>query len=150
MDGRDDGRLRVGEGREDGIEVELVLQDPIDAFGDGVLIAGVAIRHACQHVRGDMVAIMGENRKLLLFPLEEIPEITRGQGVILQRYKDAGLSDILTFNLADGLSWSLGTRTRVETNLTTWIGKRGSAGKFPPVGFPRTNKFRDRLSAIKE
>jgi topoisomerase IV subunit A len=99
--------------------------------------------HSCQVVSGDTVAIMGENRKLLLFPLSEIPEITRGQGVILQRYKGCGVSDIITFTLADGLSWSLGVRTRTETNLTTWIGKRGSMGKFPPVGFPRTNKFGD-------
>ncbi len=98
--------------------------------------------HSCRQVNGDMVAIIGENRKLLLFPVEEIPEIARGQGAILQRYKDGGVSDILTFRLADGLSWNLGNRMRTEQDLTTWTGKRGGVGKFPPVGFPRTNKFR--------
>ena len=97
--------------------------------------------HSCQQVQGDMVAIMGENRKLLVFPLEEIPEIARGQGVILQRYNGGGVSDIITFSASDGLSWSLGERTRTEHDLTTWTGKRGGTGKFPPVGFPRTNKF---------
>jgi topoisomerase-4 subunit A len=93
-------------------------------------------------VEGDSVAVIGENRKLLLFPLEELPEMTRGRGVILQKYKDGGLSDVKTFTLADGLTWSAGAgRTRSETKLTAWIGKRAQAGRLPPNGFPRSNKF---------
>ncbi len=99
--------------------------------------------HSCRVADGDMVAVIGENRKLLVFPINQIPEITRGQGVILQRYKDGGLSDVTVFKLEDGLSWSLGSRTRTETDLTAWIGNRGSSGKLPPVGFPRNNRFGD-------
>ncbi len=97
---------------------------------------------ACTPIMGDSVAVIGENRKLLIFPLEELPEMTRGRGVILQRYKDGGLSDIKTFNLADGLSWAAGAgRMRTETELTAWIGKRGQAGRLPPTGFSRSNRF---------
>jgi topoisomerase-4 subunit A len=99
------------------------------------------VAHSCQRVLGDMVAVIGDNRKLLIFPINQIPEIAKGQGVVLQRYKGAQLSDIRTFNLSDGLSWDLGARTRLETDLTTWISNRGGIGKFPPVGFPRNNKF---------
>ena len=97
--------------------------------------------HSCRKAEGDMVAVIGENRKLLIFELNEIPEINKGMGVILQRYKGAELSDIKTFTQEEGLTWSLGKKTRTETDLTAWIGKRGSVGKFPPVGFPRNNKF---------
>ena len=90
----------------------------------------------------DSVAVVGENRKLLVFPLEELPEMTRGRGVILQRYKDGGLSDVKAFVLADGLTWAQGAgRTRTETNLVTWQGKRASAGRMPPTGFAKSNKF---------
>jgi topoisomerase-4 subunit A len=89
----------------------------------------------------DAVAIIGRNRKLLLFKLEEIPEMTRGRGVILQKYRDGGVSDIKLFTLADGLTWSLGDKTRTETNLILWLGKRATVGRTPPVGFPRNNKF---------
>jgi len=89
----------------------------------------------------DAVAVIGRNRKLLLFKLEEIPEMTRGRGVILQKYRDGGASDIKLFTLADGLTWSLGDKTRTETNLILWLGKRATVGRTPPVGFPRNNKF---------
>jgi len=92
----------------------------------------------------DSVATVGENRKLLVFPLADLPELARGQGVLLQRYRDGGLSDALPFRLADGLSWSLGGesgRTRTETDLTPWRAARGAAGRMPPVGFPRSNRF---------
>jgi topoisomerase-4 subunit A len=91
---------------------------------------------------GDSVAVIGENRKLLIFPLQELPEMTRGRGVIMQKYKDGGLSDVKTFTLAEGLAWSAGAgRTRTETKLTAWLGKRAQAGRLPPNGFPRSNKF---------
>jgi topoisomerase IV subunit A len=77
----------------------------------------------------------------LIYKTEEIPEMVRGKGVILQRYKDGGLSDAKFFILANGLSWKMGERTRLETNLLPWLGKRGQGGKLPPTGFPRTNRF---------
>ncbi len=89
----------------------------------------------------DHVAVIGQNRKLLVFPLEELPQLGRGKGVILQRYKDGGLSDLKTFKIEEGLSWDYGDKTRTETELLPWIGKRASAGRMPPNGFPRSNKF---------
>ncbi|UFN50775.1 DNA topoisomerase IV subunit A [Roseomonas sp. OT10] len=95
----------------------------------------------CADAVGDTVAVVGENRKLLVFPLEQVPEMTRGRGVTLQGYKDGGLSDVKVFDKAHGLSWALGGRTRTETALTGWRGNRGGAGKQPPNGFPRSNRF---------
>ncbi len=96
----------------------------------------------CRPVEGDSVAVVGENRKLLIFPLEEVPEMTRGRGVILQKYKDGGLADARTFEMDEGLSWTMGgDRTRTETDLTAWIGKRAQAGRLPPRGVPKSNRF---------
>ena len=95
-------------------------------------------------VGDDMVAVIGENRKLLVFGLDELPTMGRGQGVTLQKYKDGGLSDARSFVMAEGLSWTMGgatARTRTESDLTFWKGARGSAGRLPPTGFPRDNKF---------
>jgi topoisomerase-4 subunit A len=92
----------------------------------------------------DAVAAIGENRKMLVFPLAELPDLGRGQGVTLQRYRDGGLSDATAFASADGLSWALGGesgRTRTETDLTPWRAARGAAGRMPPIGFPRSNRF---------
>jgi len=92
----------------------------------------------------DAVAVIGNNRKLLVFPLAELPEMARGQGVTLQRYRDGGLSDAIAFRLEDGLSWALGGesgRMRTEPDLTPWRGARGAAGRMPPMGFPRNNRF---------
>jgi topoisomerase-4 subunit A len=92
----------------------------------------------------DAVAAIGENRKMLVFPLSELPELGRGQGVTLQRYRDGGLSDAIAFPLAQGLSWALGGesgRVRTETDLSAWRAARGAAGRMPPIGFPRTNRF---------
>jgi topoisomerase-4 subunit A len=92
----------------------------------------------------DAVAVIGNNRKLLVFPLAELPEMARGQGVTLQRYRDGGLSDAIAFRLEDGLSWALGGesgRMRTEPDLTPWWGARGAAGRMPPMGFPRNNRF---------
>jgi topoisomerase-4 subunit A len=92
----------------------------------------------------DCIAVVGENRKLLVFPLSDLPELARGQGVMLQRYRDGGLSDAIAFRLSDGLSWSLGGergRTRTELDLSPWRAARGAAGRMPPVGFPRNNRF---------
>ena len=92
----------------------------------------------------DHLATVGDNRKLLVFPLSQIPEMSRGQGVALQKFKDGGLSDVLPFRLADGLSWAMGGgsgRTRTEADLTSWLGDRAQAGRLPPQGFPRDNRF---------
>lgn len=105
--------------------------------------ARVAVVHVIT-TEADTVAVIGENRKLLVFPLSELPEMTRGQGVQLQRYRDGGLSDAITFRLADGLSWAMGGetgRTRTETDLSMWRVARGAAGRMPPTGFPRNNRF---------
>jgi len=95
----------------------------------------------CIPVQGDHVAVIGTNRKLLIFKLDELPEMKKGQGVTIQKYKDAKISDIKTFDISKGLTWPLGEKTRTETNLTSWIAKRSQTGKIPPVGFPRNNKF---------
>ncbi len=95
----------------------------------------------CIPVEGDHVAIIGDNRKLLLFPLSQLPPMKRGQGVTLQKYKDGGLSDLKTFTLKEGLSWQLGGKTRTETDLKPWVGNRADAGRLPPTGFPRSNMF---------
>jgi topoisomerase IV subunit A len=90
---------------------------------------------------GDAVAVVGDNRKLLVFMMNEIPEMKRGAGVQLQKYKDGGLSDAKCFTLKEGLTWQLGQNTRNESNMNEWMGKRAAAGKMPPNGFPKTNKF---------
>ncbi len=95
----------------------------------------------CVPADGDHVALIGENRRMLVFPLDQIPEMTRGAGVILQRYKDGGLSDAKVFRIAEGLTWRLGDRTRTETDLREWLGDRAQAGRMPPNGFPRGLKF---------
>lgn len=98
----------------------------------------------CKPIEGDHVACVGLNRKVLIFPLSELPEMGRGKGVRLQKYadKDGELSDAKTFILADGLSWKdPAGRTRTETDLADWMGKRAASGRMAPRGFPRDNKF---------
>ncbi len=98
---------------------------------------------ACTEVDGDMVAIVGDNRKLLVFSLEEVPTMKRGQGVQLQRYRDGGLSDIRTFQREQGLSWHQSGRTHVVERIEEWLGKRGHTGRMPPPKFPKLNRFSD-------
>jgi topoisomerase IV subunit A len=96
-------------------------------------------------VSGDQVAVLGENRKMVIFPLEQLPEMTRGSGVRLQRYKDGGLSDVKTFKAADGLTWTDGAGRAFSMTLkelADWRGNRADAGRLAPKGFPRSNKFR--------
>ncbi|WRH62543.1 MAG: DNA topoisomerase IV subunit A [Fuscovulum sp.] len=96
----------------------------------------------CRRVAGDTVAVVGDNRKLLVFPLAELPEMAKGKGVRLQKYKDGGLSDATTFTLAEGLTWKdPAGRTRTEADLAEWAGPRAGAGKMAPRGFPRDNRF---------
>ncbi|BAI72466.1 topoisomerase IV subunit A [Azospirillum sp. B510] len=95
----------------------------------------------CQPVSGDTVAIIGNNRKMLVFPLDQVPVMTRGKGVQLQKYKDASVADVKTFTLAEGLSWKNGERNFNVTDLTGWMGDRAGQGKMPPNGFPKNNRF---------
>ncbi len=98
----------------------------------------------CQRISGDHIAVVGENRKMVVFPLADIPEMTRGKGVRLQKYKDGGVSDVRTFALAEGLTWQDSaerTFTRNAQELTEWLGARASAGRLVPKGFPRSGKF---------
>ena len=85
----------------------------------------------------DAVAVLGTNRKLLIFPLAELPVMAKGRGVLLQRYRDAKLADTTTFKIAEGLSWRARRGTRTETDLRPWLGKRGQAGHTVPRGFNR-------------
>ena len=104
-------------------------------------VPGGAKAAFCLPVAGDHCAVIGRNRKLLVFLTEEIPEMSRGKGVILQKYKDGGISDIKLFDGAKGLAYRYGAGERTQEDLTAWLGKRASAGKMPPQGFPRDNKF---------
>ena len=98
---------------------------------------------ACVVADGDHVAVIGENRKLLIFPLSELPEMSRGRGVKLQSYARDGLRDALTFTLTDGLTVRTGGRHRTfdKMEIADWIGKRAQSGRLPPAGFPRSNTF---------
>jgi len=96
----------------------------------------------CVPAAGDMAAFVGENRRMLVVELAEIPEMTRGRGIILQRYRDGALADAKVFSSADVLSWRQGeNRTSTEFDLTPWRGARGAAGRSVPQGFPRSNRF---------
>jgi len=109
------------------------------------LRAGAVVRVARPiAAEDDYVAAIGDNRKLVVFPLNEVPELARGQGAQLQRYRDGGLSDAISFRFEDGLSWPMGGesgRYRTETDLNPWRAARGAAGRMPPTGFPRDNRF---------
>jgi topoisomerase-4 subunit A len=111
--------------------------------GKQVLTPASGARAAlCVPAEGDAVAFVGDNRRLLVVDLADIPEMARGRGVILQRYRSGGLADAKTFRLADGLSWRQGeNRTRTEADLSPWRGARGAAGHGVPQGFPRSGKF---------
>ncbi len=101
--------------------------------GERVVVAAPA--------EGDHVAAVGSNRKLLIFPLDELPVMSRGKGVLLQRYRDGELADARVLRLDEGLSWQAGRGVRTVSDLTPWLGRRGQAGRMAPHGFPRTNRF---------
>ena len=90
----------------------------------------------------DHVAVLGTKRKLLIFPLDELPEMTRGQGVLLQRYAQGGMADVTTLNLKEGLTWQTASGVRSEADIKKWVGKRAQAGQLPFKGFPKSNRFR--------
>jgi topoisomerase-4 subunit A len=168
--GRGDGqaiRLLIELGNDDGV-VDLFVPDPAAKYliaasaGRGFVIAGSELNSErkagkqvlnlkageelshCVPAKGDHVAVIGQNRKLLVFPLAEVPEMQKGSGVALQKYKDGGLADIKVFALALGLTWKLGNNTRTEVKLTDWLGARGQAGRLPPNGFPKAGTFGTR------
>ncbi|MEO1454726.1 MAG: DNA topoisomerase IV subunit A [Pseudomonadota bacterium] len=151
---RPGGKLIVASSAGDGFVVpedEIVAQTRSGKQALNVREGTVA--KVCRAVAGDTVAVVSENRKLLAFPTEELPEMTRGKGVRLQKYKqasgkqgrleiDGGLSDVTTFNLSEGLTWPMPNgATRREADMSGWIGKRAGVGKAPPHGFPRNNRF---------
>jgi len=126
----------------------IVAEDDVVAqtrAGKQVLnVKGDVKASVCTKIRpgDDHVACVGENRKVLVFPLSEMPELARGKGVRLQKYKDGGLSDARSFALSVGLSWhDPAGRTRTEADLTEWMGKRAATGRMAPRGFPRDNRF---------
>ncbi|MEM9393731.1 MAG: DNA topoisomerase IV subunit A [Pseudomonadota bacterium] len=138
-------RLIVASDAGDGFivpEAEVAAQT---RAGKQVLNVKAPFKALCaKPVSGDTICAVGENRKVLVFGLEELPEMTRGKGVRVQKYKDGGLSDITTFVRQDGLQWlDSGGRTRTvsDPELVEWTGKRASAGRMAPRGFPRDNKF---------
>ena len=105
-------------------------------------VRGDAKAMICAPVVGDAVAVVGENRKVLVFGVDELPEMGRGKGVRLQKYKDGGLSDATTFKREEGLNWlDPAGRTRSVVDLDEWVGKRATAGRMAPRGFPRNNRF---------
>jgi topoisomerase-4 subunit A len=112
-------------------------------------VAAPDAARALAMVEGELVAAIGDNRKMVIFPLEQVPDMSRGRGVRLQRYKDGGLSDVKTFKAADGLSWS-DTAGRAFNltlkELNDWRGNRADAGRLAPKGFPRSNTFGERAS----
>jgi topoisomerase-4 subunit A len=113
--------------------------------GKGILtLDGTAKAVVCTEAEGDHVAIVGENRKLLIFPINQVPEMVRGKGVRLQRYKDGGVSDAKVFTLKEGLTWkdtSGRTWTVAKEDLRDWVANRAEAGRLPPKGFPKSNRF---------
>ncbi|WP_417524401.1 DNA topoisomerase IV subunit A [Marinovum sp.] len=140
---RPERKLLVASSAGDGFVVpegEVVAQT---RAGKQVLnVRAPARARVCKPVTGDAVAVVGENRKVLVFPLDELPEMGRGKGVRLQKYKDGGMSDATTFTLAEGLSWrDPAGRTRTESDLGEWLGKRAGTGRMAPRGFPRDNSF---------
>lgn len=136
------GKLLVASDKGHGLVVDMDSATAQTRGGKQVLnLPSGARAVACCPADGDHVAVVGQNRRLLVFPLAEIPEMSRGKGVILQRYKDGNLADVKVFVLEAGLSWQMGERTRTETDLLAWQGRRGSAGRMPPTGFPRPARF---------
>ena len=136
------GKLLIASDKGHGLVVDMDSAMAQTRGGKQVLnLPSGARAVVCCPAVGDHVAVVGQNRRLLVFPLAELPEMNRGKGVILQRYKDGSLADVKVFTLASGLSWQMGERTRTETDLLAWQGRRGSAGRMPPTGFPRPARF---------
>ena len=103
----------------------------------------VILSNSLKHINGQLVATVGLSRKLLIFRLDELPELVRGKGVRMQKLKDSILSDVSTFQVEDGLAWKDSSgRKKVEKDISNWIGKRAQTGKLVPKGFPRNVWFK--------
>lgn len=142
---RTNGKLLLASTNGDGF---VVAQDDCVANtrkGKQVLNVKLPVEaHVCHHIAegDDHVASIGENRKMVIFKLDELPEMPRGKGVRLQKFKDGGLADVRTFKLADGLGWTDSSgRNWTVAELDEWLGNRAQAGRLPPKGFPRNNRF---------
>ena len=139
------GRLALGSSDGNGFIVAEAACLANTRKGKQVLnVKAPAEAQACTPVPpgADHVAVVGENRKLLIFPIAELPVMARGRGVRLQKYKDGGLSDLKAFALSEGLAWiDSSGRTWTVTELDDWVGTRAQAGRLPPKGFPRNNRF---------
>jgi topoisomerase-4 subunit A len=151
---RPEGRIVVASSAGNGFvvpETEVLAQT---RSGKQVLnVKGDERAAICRRVAGDHIAVVSQNGKLLVFPIAELPEMTRGKGVRLQKYNmargkqgalelDGGLSDVTTFEWAEGLKWEMGGgKTRHQADMSEWLGKRAGMGKRPPHGFPRDYKF---------
>jgi topoisomerase-4 subunit A len=116
-----------------------------------VNLSGKDKLHAVAPLKGDSVAVLGTNRKLLVFPADDLPEMARGKGVILQKYRDGTLDDVMSVDAAAGLAWPSGAKRRVEKDLGPWRGARATVGRNVPHGFPREGGFRDvRAGAVDD
>ena len=106
-------------------------------------LAEGVVGRVCTPAAGDHIASLGENRKLLIFPITELPEMNRGRGITLQKFKQGGLADVKSFALEQGLEVTTGSKSRVyaKAELKDWIGQRAQAGRLPPQGFPRSGKI---------
>jgi topoisomerase-4 subunit A len=107
-------------------------------------VSGTQEARRCLPATGDTIGVIGQNRKMLVFPLDQLPEMARGKGVRLQKYKDGGLSDLTVFRAEDGLSWTDSSGrvfTKSRDELSDWLGERAQAGRQAPQGFPRNNRF---------
>jgi len=136
-------RLLVASSKGHGLQVD---EDNVLAAKRGgkqiLNVSGDAEAQACTFVDGDMVGVIGDNRKLLVFPLKEVPIMPRGRGVLLQRYRDGGLADVTVYDRKQGLTClDKGGRVHTFGDLRDWQGKRGNAGRLPPKGFPRRHRF---------
>ena len=113
--------------------------------GKQVLSVGAKGAAFALPVSGDHLGVIGENGKILIFPLEELPEMARGKGVKLQTHREGGLRDAVIFKAEDGATWiDTAGRTRVWAEWRDWLGRRASAGKASPKGFPTNKRFRPR------
>ncbi len=139
---RPDGRVLLASGGARGFVADEAAIAAQTKAGKQVLNLdqGERLVVACP-AEGDHVATVGSNRKLLLFPIDQLPVMSRGKGVLLQRYRGGSLADACVIRLAEGLSWPGGRGTRTVTELAPWLGRRGQAGRAAPHGFPRNNRF---------
>jgi topoisomerase IV subunit A len=139
---RPDGRVLLASSAARGFIAEEAAMAAQTRAGKQVLNLdqGERLVVACP-AEGDHVATVGSNRRLLLFPIDQLPVMSRGKGVLLQRYRGGSLTDACVISLAEGLSWPGGRGSRMVTELTPWLGRRGQTGRAAPHGFPKSNRF---------